>query len=119
MSSIRGCALLFLLLLFSRLNASQIQNQPGTPAASPQAQGSPAAPPRQDKPEVNSRIQSQLKDVFSGDPSLSGANIDVVVDDVNITLTGSVESEGQHQRALQLASQFAQYRKVVDKLSAQ
>jgi len=66
---------------------------------------------------MNRNIESNLRDAFGGDPALSGASIDVKVDDVAITLTGSVQSEGQHRRAVQLASQYAQYRQIVDKLA--
>jgi osmotically-inducible protein OsmY len=82
----------------------------------PQATPTPAPENRQDKAEVNSKIQDNLQSVFGGDPSLQGANVSASVDDVAITLTGSVQSEGQHQRVLALASQYAQYRKIVDKL---
>jgi hypothetical protein len=83
----------------------------------PQANPTPAATPNpQDKADINSKIQSNLQSVFSGDPSLQGADVSASVDDVAITLTGSVQSEGQHQRALALASQYAQYRKIVDKI---
>ena len=74
---------------------------------------------QQEKADFNSNIQSNLLDVLSGDPGLDGAEIDVNVDDIAITLTGTVNSEGQHTRALQLASQYSQYRKIVDKLVVQ
>jgi osmotically-inducible protein OsmY len=73
-------------------------------------------PNPQDKAGVNSNIQSNLRSVLSGDPVLSGASIDPSVDDVAITLNGTVQSEGQRRRALALASQYSQYRKIVDKL---
>ena len=74
---------------------------------------------QQEKAEFNSNIQSNLQDVLSGDPILDGAEIDINVDDIAITLTGTVQSEGQRRRALQLASQYSQYRKIVDKLVVQ
>jgi osmotically-inducible protein OsmY len=86
----------------------------------PQAQSQPQAtapPAPQDKADVNSKIESNLNSIFSGDPSLQGADISASVDDVAITLTGAVQSEGQHQRALALASQYTRYRKIVDKLT--
>ena len=89
----------------------QAQSQPQT-SATP----APAANP-QDKADVNSKIEGNLNSIFSGDPSLQGASISASVDDVAITLTGSVQSEGQHQRALALASQYTQYRKIVDKIT--
>jgi hypothetical protein len=85
-----------------------------------QSQSQPQAAPTpapQDKADVNSKIQDNLQSVFGGDPSLQGANVSASVDDVAITLTGSVQSEGQHQRVLALVSQYAQYRKIVDKIA--
>jgi hypothetical protein len=81
-----------------------------------QPQASPTPAP-QDKADVNSKIESNLNSVFSGDPVLQGADISASVDDVAITLTGAVQSEGQHQRALALVSQYTQYRKIVDKIT--
>ena len=86
--------------------------QTAPPAPAPPA----PTPAPQDKREVNSNIQSNLNSVLSGDPVLSGASIDPSVDDVAITLNGTVQSEGQRRRALDLASQYSQYRKIVDKL---
>jgi len=85
-----------------------------TPAPNPAPPAATPAP--QDKREVNSNIQSNLSSILSGDPVLSGASIDPSVDDVAITLNGTVQSEGQRRRALDLASQYSQYRKIVDKL---
>lgn len=89
----------------------QSQSQP-QPTATP----APPANP-QDRADVNSKIESNLNSIFGGDPSLQGADISASVDDVAITLTGTVQSEGQHQRALALASQYRQYRKIVDKIT--
>jgi len=119
MRLIGASTLLLVTALVALLQPVKTHSQPSVmPVAwqsQPQAAATPAPNP-QDKAEVNSRIQSQLSSVFSGDPSLSGASVDTNVDDVAITLTGSVQSEGQHQRVLALASQFAQYRKIVDKI---
>jgi len=93
--------------------APWLQSQ-SQPQSQPQAAPTPAP---QDKAGVNSTIQDNLQSVFGGDPSLQGANVSASVDDVAITLTGSVQSEGQHQRVLALVSQYAQYRKIVDKIN--
>ena len=83
-----------------------------------QAQQGPTPTPNpQDKASVNSNIESNLQSALSSDPVLSGADVQASVDDVAITLTGSVQSEGQHRRALAFASQYAQYRKIVDKIA--
>jgi osmotically-inducible protein OsmY len=99
------------MLLRPTVLLSQSQ-QTATPNPAPPA----TTPAPQDKREVNSNIQSNLRSVLSGDPVLSGASIDPSVDDVAITLNGTVQSEGQRRRALDLASQYSQYRKIVDKL---
>jgi len=118
MTPLRVCRLLLLLsapLAFPQPTQTGSQNPPT--ATAPPQQSQPSSPQREDKPDMNRNIESNLRDAFGGDPALSGASIDVKVDDVAITLTGSVQSEGQHRRAVQLASQYAQYRQIVDKLA--
>jgi osmotically-inducible protein OsmY len=95
---------------------SRIWSVPVACMAQAQESPTPAQHP-QDKSEANSLMESNLRSAFSGDPILSGADIQTSVDDVTITLSGSVQSEGQHRRALALAAQFAPYRKIVDKLT--
>jgi hypothetical protein len=113
------CSLLLFsgLSMFPQPGKSQAQkpSMPGFLASHFQPSATPPAQD-QEKAEVNSTIQSNLQEVLSGDPALDGAEIDVNVDDVAITISGTVNSEGQHRRALQLASQYSQYRKIVDKL---
>jgi len=118
MTPLRAWWLLLLLpapLAFPQPMQTGLQNPPATTTAPPQ-QSQPSSPQREDKASVNRNMESNLRDVFGGDPALSGAQIEVKVDDVAITLTGSVQSEGQHRRAVQLASQYGQYRQIVDKL---
>ncbi len=74
--------------------------------------------PDQSKGENNGKIQDNIESVLEGDPILSGADVEVQVDDQNITLTGTVESYAQHQRVLQLVEPYTRYRKVVDKIKA-
>lgn len=100
-------ALLAPLAWFSQAQQSQAPQSP-TPTPNPQ-----------DRAQANSNIESNLQSAFSSDPLLSGADIQANVDDVAITITGTVQSEGQHRRALAFASQYAQYRKIVDKITVQ
>jgi hypothetical protein len=115
------------LMLFPALPASLQQQQPqgqnppsGTPQKPdnrPQSQQPPkAAPKEQDRSMANQDIESQLDSTLSNDPSLSGADVEATVDDQNITLTGTVQSEGQRQRALALCQTYARYRHIVDKM---
>jgi osmotically-inducible protein OsmY len=82
----------------------------------PQPQPTPQANP-QDKAGVNSQIQSDLQSSLKSDPVLSGTDLQVSVDDVNITLAGSVQSQGQMDRVMALTSPYARYRNVVNKVA--
>lgn len=81
-----------------------------------QPQAAPQASPARDQTEANRRIHDSISDVLSSDPVLSGSDVQVDVDDHNVTLTGSVQSHVQHQRVLQLAAQYSRWRNIVDKL---
>jgi osmotically-inducible protein OsmY len=72
---------------------------------------------RQDKSGVNSQIQSNLRSALSSDPALSGTDVETTVDDVNITLSGTVQSQAQLDRAMALTSPYASYRNVVNKVT--
>jgi osmotically-inducible protein OsmY len=81
-----------------------------------QPQAAPQPSPSRNQTEGNRRIHDSIDDLMSSDPILSGSNVEVDVDDHNITLTGSVKSHVQHQRVLQLVAPYARWRKIVDKL---
>lgn len=70
----------------------------------------------QPMPDSNDKIQDTLQSTISGDPVLNGADVQVQVDDQNITLTGTVETYAQHQRVLQLIAPYKSARKVVDRI---
>jgi osmotically-inducible protein OsmY len=113
-----------LLILWPARTQTQALSRPsaetlsGTHVWLSQAQQPPTpAPNPQDKAAINSNIQSNLQSAFSSDPLLEGADLQASVDDVAVTITGSVQSEGQHRRALAFASQYAQYRQIVDKIA--
>jgi hypothetical protein len=116
------CAVLLLstAFLFGQQSQNPSQNPPPpNPQVSPDSQQPQQQPgsSSQDKAAVNSQIQSNIKSALSGDPTLSGADVQASVDDVNITLTGTVQSQGQLDRVLALISPYAQYRKVVNKVN--
>lgn len=118
--------LLFTLLLvvppaFTQQPQPQGQNPPYAtppkPDNRPQSQQPPqAAPKDQDRSMANQDIQSQLDNALSNDPTLSGADVQAAVDDQNITLTGTVQSAGQRDRAMALCQTYARYRNIVDKI---
>jgi osmotically-inducible protein OsmY len=88
------------------------------PSAHDSSQSHPVAQPSspRDQTGANRRIHDSIDDLMSSDPVLSGSDVEVDVDDHNVTLTGSVESHVQHQRVLQLVAPYARWRKIVDKL---
>ncbi len=111
------------LLFLSTLAAAQQQPpssapSPTDPNASqqPAQQPSPSQANPQDKASVNSQMQSDISSALSSDPSLSGTSVQASVDDVSITLTGSVQSKAQMDRVLALVSPYARYRNVVNKV---
>jgi osmotically-inducible protein OsmY len=113
MTRIRVCALLFLWAMFA-FGQQQPQNPP---PASPQATpDNPQTTNSQDKSGVNSQIQSNVASALSSDPALSGTDVQVSVDDVSITLTGSVQSQAQLDRVMALISPYQRYRNVVNKV---
>jgi osmotically-inducible protein OsmY len=104
--------------MFCQQATNQSQSPPATgQQVSPDKQ-QPQEPEssRQDKASFNSQIQSNIQNVLSGDPILSGTDVKASVDDVNITLTGSVQSQGQMARVIALVSPYTQYRNVVNKV---
>ncbi len=105
------------LLMFSGLlqNHDPQQTNPSTPPAHQQPTPQASPNPQTDS-GANQRIQSSLDDLLSSDPVLSSADVEVAVDDRDITLSGTVESYAQHQRALQLTAQYGRWRKIVDKI---
>jgi osmotically-inducible protein OsmY len=64
----------------------------------------------------NAEVQQQLEKRISEDPGLVGSNVSVSVDDRSIVLSGTVESEQQHQLALRAAQSVAGDRPIDDKL---
>jgi len=101
-----ACVLMYALLFVASSFVFAQQPAPPQPTAHPQ-----------DKSENNSKIRSHINDVLRSDPSISGADVQTNVDDQNITLTGTVQSEGQHQRVLQLVEHYSRWRQIVDKIS--
>lgn len=117
MTRILGCALVIALLGAPLAFCQQPQQNPPAPNAQPSPTASPDAGNSQDKAANNAQIQSDMTSVLSGDPALSGTDIQVSVDDINITLSGSVQSQAQIERAMALASPYARYRNVVNKIT--
>jgi BON domain len=127
MTRILVCALCVALLAAPVAFSQQPQGQNPPPSTPPvtypdnrsqsQPSPSPTQESTQDKASVNSQMQSDLKGVLSSDPALSGTDVQASVDDMNITLTGSVQSQAQVERVMALVSPYARYRNVVNKMT--
>jgi hypothetical protein len=72
------------------------------------------APPPQDLSAA--QVEQQILDKLNREPDLANTNMRVKADDQSVTLTGTVETERQHDLALSIAQYYAGDRKVVDKI---
>jgi osmotically-inducible protein OsmY len=115
-------------LLFATMASAQqpAQSPVGPP---PQETPTPSTPqerhPNQMPPDThapatpalsNFEVQQQLEKKIAEEPGLTGSNVAVTVDDHGIVLSGTVESEQQHQLALRAAQSLAGDRPIDDKL---
>ncbi|HEY6274547.1 MAG TPA: BON domain-containing protein [Terriglobales bacterium] len=109
--TLRACAVLLMAATSGTCSedASQQPPPPPSPAQRPA--------PSQYKAPANSQIQSTLQSALDSDPGLNGTDVEVSVDDVNLTLTGSVQTQAQLNRVFALASPYADYRSVVNKVA--
>jgi osmotically-inducible protein OsmY len=62
------------------------------------------------------KVEAQISDQLTAEPSLSNNNIDVRVDYNSVVLSGSVETVGQHDLAVRIARSNAGARRVVDRI---
>lgn len=125
MTRVLACAVGALLAATPILCQQPPQNPPAqaTPGANPggsaqpSPDGSQGGGSAQDKAANNSQMESDIRNVLSSDPALSGTDVQAGVDDINITLTGSVQSQAQIERVMALVSPYARYRNVVNKIT--
>lgn len=95
----------------------QPANPPSAPpgqATSPQLPPDTAAPPAAQVSSAD--IQDELQKEFGRASILSDQPLKATVDDQNILLTGTVETQQQHDLALKLAQQYTGTRKIVDRI---
>ena len=116
-----------LVLAFGTLAFAQQMPPPNpppqsTPPTFPQGQQVPRrgmppdtqAPPRHQA--SSAEVQQQIQEKLSSDPALSDAAVDAQANDSTVTLTGTVNSERQHQLALDIAQSYAGGRQVLDRI---
>ncbi len=119
---------LFGLVLFLA-TATLAQQQGQLPPTSPprntpptfpeeQARGQQMPPDQQAPPQGLStpEVQKQIQQGLNSEPALRNSNVGVHVDENSVILTGTVDSETQHDLALRIAQSYAGDRKIVDKI---
>ena len=121
-------ALLATVLLFAATVMAQ-QQQPHPPYQPPQDQPrsvSPNQPPEQSPPDMqapaqptlsNAEVQHQIDSKIADQPELAASNIKVNVDDHSVSLTGTVDSQEQHDLVLRIAQSYAGDRPIDDKIA--
>jgi hyperosmotically inducible periplasmic protein len=94
----------------------------GTPPTFPQGRQSPRQqmPPDQE-PQTSqglssAQVQQQIQQSLNSEPALANTNVGVKTDESAVVLTGTVDSEKQHDLAVRIAQSFAGGRQVVDKI---
>ena len=73
------------------------------------------APPPSDSLSTP-QVQRQIQEKLNAEPALANANVGVKATDKAVTLTGSVDTERQHEMALRIAQSYAGDRRIVDKI---
>jgi len=117
-------------LLLASIGVAQQQGQP-PPATSPPYQTPPTFPEGRQTPRAQmppdtqapppqtmstERVEQQITQRLSSEPELFKSNIDAKVDENSVVLTGSVDTETQHNLAVHIAQSYAGDRKIVDKI---
>jgi BON domain len=63
------------------------------------------------------QVEQQIQDKLNSEPILANANVGVKTDDKSVTLTGTVDTDAQHDLALRIAQSYAGHRAIVDKIT--
>ena len=87
---------------------------PTFPEGQTPRQGMP--PDTKAPPPPTAQVEQQIQDKLNSEPALANMNVRVKTDDRFVTLTGTVDTEAQHDLALRIAQSYAGDRKIVDKI---
>jgi osmotically-inducible protein OsmY len=99
-----------------------VAQQPSAyPSSSPTQQPAQQTPSQSQMPAAgdSSAVESQIQQAWQQQSDLSGAKLNAHVSGGTVTLSGTVSSEDQHQKAVAAATQAAGGMKVVDKIKVQ
>jgi BON domain len=112
-------------LLLATLGFSQQQAQP--PPASPPYTTPPTfpeepqMPPDQKAPPPQvlstTQVEQQIQRHFNAEPALANTNLGIKANESLVVLSGTVDSDMQHELALRIAQSYAGNRKIVDKIN--
>lgn len=72
------------------------------------------APPPSEVPSA--QVEQQIQDKLNSERALSNAKLGVKADRRSVTLTGTVDTDRQHDLALSIARSYAGDRKIVDRI---
>jgi osmotically-inducible protein OsmY len=121
----RHVALGFVLLLAASGFAQGQQGLPppsSTPPTFPEERQSPnqQMPPDTQAPPAEAmsteQVEQQITHHLVSEPALRNTNVDAKVDDSSVMLTGTVDTDRQHDLAVQIAQTYAGGRQVVDQI---
>jgi osmotically-inducible protein OsmY len=72
------------------------------------------APPQQRA--SSAEVQQQIQEKLASEPALSDATVNVHATESSVMLTGTVNSEREHQLALDIAQSYAGSRQILDRI---
>jgi hypothetical protein len=117
-----GLALAFAVSAFAQQQSPMNPPPDTTPPTFPDDQASrqemppdTKAPPPQGL--STAQVEQQIQDKLNREPVLANANVGVKTDDKSVTLTGTVDTDAQHDLALRIAQSYAGDRTIVDKIT--
>ena len=119
-----GACLLLATFGYAQQQGQPLPNSPpyGTPPTFPDERRSPTQPMPPDQPAPPPQLMSataaehQIREHLNSEPVLKDTAVEVMVDDNSVMLTGTVDTERQHDVALRIAQSYAGGRKIVDKI---
>jgi glucose/arabinose dehydrogenase len=107
-------------LLLATLGFSQQQAQPPPYTTPPTFPEVPEMPPDQKAPPPQalstSEVEQQIQEHFNAEPALANTNVGVKADESSVILTGTVDSDLQHDLALRIVRSYAGNRKLLDQI---
>jgi hypothetical protein len=117
-----GLALAFAVSAFAQQQSPMNPPPYTTPPTFPDDQASrqemppdTKAPPPQGL--STAQVEQQIQDKLNREPVLANANVGVKTDGKSVTLTGTVDTDAQHDLALRIAQSYAGDRTIVDKIT--